>query len=326
MNHRVIKLSWIALFAIISAVSAQLTSVTDNTAQQEVINFKSVRFANALVERWMCEYSKICPEIAMSFAGRDANEHSIEIAPVGLRKGNTRQDLTTTVSFGRFAVLPISGKDNVFADDFRKRKLNEKRIKELFFEKDILDRIDEPNKKNSLDVTVYSAANANSVSHLFAGHFGYEASSLKGKRIAGDDIFLNSAVLKDEKGVSFNNLNYIYNVETRTLNDGIVTLPLDVRKEFAEILNLQNLDETIALLESRSIDLIPVAELAFVLPKDSSPAILQFVEWALSQGQDYIRQFGFLRLDESTITQQQEQISELKTRHYLALLNQSLNK
>jgi hypothetical protein len=121
-------------------------------------------------------------------------------------------------------------------------------------------------------------------------------------------------VKKDIKGVSFNNLNYIFDIKSRHLNDGIVLLPLDVKKEYAEVLDLQNLDETIALLENKNIDLIPVEELTFVLPEEVNPATLQFLEWALSQGQDYIHSFGFLRLDTKTLAQQRKHISELGTK------------
>jgi ABC-type phosphate transport system substrate-binding protein len=75
---------------------------------------------------------------------------------------------------------------------------------------------------------------------------------------------------------------------------------------------VQNLDETIALLENKNIDLIPVEELSFVLPEKVNPATLQFLEWALSEGQDYINPFGFLRLDTKTIAQQQKKISALE--------------
>ncbi|MDR1337373.1 MAG: hypothetical protein LBK22_11145, partial [Tannerella sp.] len=224
----------------------------------------------------------------------------------------------TTVPFGKYAVLPIAGKDNALPDELKKKKLNEKRIRELFFEKDVLADDYEPDKKERYDVTVYSGNSSSSVSHSFAGHFGYEARSLKGKKIAGDDIYLNSAVKKDAKGISFNNLSYVFNLESRQLNDGIALLPLDVKKEYAEVLNVQDLDETIALLEQKQIDLIPVEELTFVLPGNVSPAALQFLGWALSEGQDYIHPFGFLQLDAKAIARQQKKISELETALLLA--------
>ena len=314
MNWKVKKLNLILLIAISSFVSAQTTSANDNPARQDVIYIKGVKFVDALLEKWISEYSKEHPGVLLSVAGKDTPEHSIEVVAFGVRKDNALQMPATIVSFGKYAILPIAGEGNVLEDDFKKKKLNEKRLKELFFEKDFLAEDYEPDKKEKYDATVYSANNFNSISHSFAGYFGYEASSLKGKKIAGDDIYLNNAVKKDIKGVSFNNLNYIFNIESRRLNDGIALLPLDLKKEYAEVLNGQNLDETIALLENKNIDLIPVEELAFVLPKNANPVVLQFLDWALSEGQDYIHSFGFLQLDEKTLAQQRRQLSALETK------------
>ncbi|MDR0575582.1 MAG: hypothetical protein LBG96_16445 [Tannerella sp.] len=314
MNRKVKTASLIILIAIVSSANAQTINATDSPVRQETVSIKGVRFVDALLEKWITEYSKTHPDVSLSIAGKDTHEHSIEIIPSGIRDDDALPEAATAISFGKYAVLPIAGKDNLLPDELKKKKLNEKRIKELFFEKDLLAEDGEPNKKEKYDATVYSSNSSYSVSHSFAGHFGYEASSLKGKKIVGDDLYLNNAVKKDAKGVSFNNLNYIFNIESRQLNDGITLLPLDVKKEYAEALNVQNLDETIALLENKSIDLIPVEELTFVLPGKVNPATLQFLEWALSEGQNYINPFGFLRLDTKTIAQQQKKISALETK------------
>ncbi|MDR1156644.1 MAG: hypothetical protein LBL04_18220 [Bacteroidales bacterium] len=316
MNRKVKTLSLIVLIAISSSVNARTTTATGRSARQNTVYIKGAGFTDALLKKWIAEYSKTHPGVSLSIAGKDAHEPSLEVALSGIRDDNALQ--ATTVSFGKYAVLPIAGKDNALPDELKKKKLNEKRIRELFFEKDVLAEDYEPDRKEKYDVTVYSGNSPSSVSRSFAGHFGYEASSLKGRKIAGDDIYLNSAVKKDVKGISFNNLNYIFNIESRQLNDGIALLPLDVKKEYAEILNVQNLDETIALLENKHIDLIPVEELTFVLPEDVNPATLHFLEWALSEGQDYMHSFGFLQLDAPTIARQQKKISALETKLFVA--------
>ncbi|MDR1369705.1 MAG: hypothetical protein LBJ72_06220 [Dysgonamonadaceae bacterium] len=314
MNRKVLTLSLIALITISSSVGAQIAGVIINPVQQEVVYIKGVKFVDALLEKWISEYSKEHPGISLSITGKEAHEHSIEVVPFGIQDDSVVQAQTTIVSFGKYAILPIAGRNNALPDEFKKKKLNEKRIKELFFEKDALADDYEPNKKEKYDATVYSGNGSYSIARSFAGHFGYETIDLKGKKIAGDDIYLNNAVKKDDKGVSFNNLNYVFNTESRKLNDGIVLLPLDVKKEYAEILDALNLDKTIDLLENRNINLIPVEELTFVLPKKVNPEILRFLEWTLSKGQDYIHSFGFLQLDTKTLAQQRKQISDIGTK------------
>ena len=314
MNRKVEKLSLILLITVSVSLNAQTTGRVEGLASQDIVYIKGIRFVDALLEKWVAEYAKTHPGAPASIAGKDVQEHSIEIVPFVAREDSDLQTQATIIPFGRYAILPITGKNNVLPDEFKKKKLNEKRLKELFFEKDVLDEDYKPDKKEKYDLTVYSGNNPYSVSRSFAGYFGYESNRLKGKKIAGDDIYLNSAVKKDAKGISFNSLSYIFNTESRRLNDDIALLPLDIKKEYAEVLNLQNLDETITLLENKEIDLIPVEELTFVLPEKVNPAMLRFLEWALSEGQDYLHTSGFLRLDPKTLIRQQEQICELETK------------
>jgi ABC-type phosphate transport system substrate-binding protein len=313
MKSQVTKLVWIVLIAISSSVHAQTTGATAPAENQEVVAIKGLRFVDALLEKWVAEYSRKHPGAALAIAGKDVQNPAIEVVPFVKPNDDELQAPATVVSFGKYAVLPIAGKDNALPDELKKKKLNEKRLKELFFEKDLLSDDNEPHSKEKYDATVYSGNSAYSVSHSFAGHFGYEVSSLKGKKIAGDDIYLNNAVRKDAKGISFNHLNYIFDIQSRQLNEGITLLPLDVKKEYAEILNAQDLDKTIQLLENKDIDLISVEELAFVLPEKVSASTLQFLEWTLSEGQEYLHSYGFLRLDDKTLSRQQKQISALET-------------
>jgi ABC-type phosphate transport system substrate-binding protein len=311
MKKNVLKTSLILLIAVGLSVRAQSSGGNAVSGQREVVYIHGVRFADALLEKWISEYSRQHPALSLSAEGRDGDGQSIGVVPFGLRKDAGAS--ATVVSFGRYAVLPIAGKNNALLATLKKKKLNEKRLKELFFEKDLLEDYS-PEERDKYDATIYSGNGSLSVAHSFAGHFGYETSSLKGKKIAGDDIYLNSAVRKDAKGVSFNALNYIFDLHSRQLSEGIGLLPLDVKKEYAEALGLQNLDETISLLENNRLSLVPVEEIAFVLPEKVSAAMLDFVEWALSEGQEYIHPFGFLHLDEKTLAQQRKQVTALETR------------
>jgi hypothetical protein len=312
MNSTLKNLSLMLLLAAGSSLNAQTAGPATGAAGREVVYVKGLRFVDALLEKWIAEYSKAHPGVSLSVAGKDAEAYPIRILPQGKAADDAPE--TASISFGKYAILPIAGKNNTLPDELKRKKLNGKRLRELFFEKDLLSDSDEPDKKDRYRATVYAGSGAYSVSHSFAGHFGYEAGSLKGKKIAGDDVYLNSAVEKDAQGVSFNSLNYIFDLKSRRLNEGLALLPLDVKKEHAEALSRENLDETITVLEDNEVDLIPVEELAFVLPEKVSPAMFRFLEWTLSEGQHYLHSYGFLRLDSKTLSRQQKQVLALETK------------
>jgi ABC-type phosphate transport system substrate-binding protein len=310
MKRIVKKWSFIALVTFSSVASAQKS---EENRPQEVFSIKGIKLADGLLKKWISEYTEIHPEVSFTVVDGNAQEYAIEVQPSLKNENEEVQTKSSIVPFGKYAILPIAGKDNVLLDGFRKKKLNEKRLKELFFERDLLSE-DEPEQKKQFDLNVYSGINTYSVSHLFADHYGYEITRLKGKKIIGDDSYLNKAVQKDTAGVTVNSLSHIFNLESRQINEGIVLIPLDIKKEYAEILDEKNLDETILLLENKNIALIPVEELAFVLPDRVDPEVVEFLEWVLSEGQEYVHKYGFIQLDKKTLAQQQVHISGLKNR------------
>jgi ABC-type phosphate transport system substrate-binding protein len=290
------------LFVFISA------KASDGNNSQDVIRIKSVKFALPLVEQWISGYAKVNPNARIVIADKDVDSNEIDIQ---LLISDVQRDSLYSNQFyssvGRYAILPIAGKNNTLLDDLNKKKLNSKRLKELFFEKDMLDDDYEP-AKEKYNATVYSGYTLSSVTQPFAVHFGYEPSNLKGKKISGDDIYLINAVQKDDTGVSFNNLNYLYDLNSRQLKKELAILPLDLKKEYSEILAESDLDKLIGLLEDKTIELIPVEELSFVLQNQIDPAVKDFLKWVLSEGQSYNHQYGFLNLDAKTLNKQKEQV------------------
>ncbi|GHT01714.1 hypothetical protein AGMMS49525_03250 [Bacteroidia bacterium] len=237
-------------------------------------------------------FNKIVGSLRNVVSSKNINAENVDIQ---LLASDEYADTKFTFPIGRYAVLPISGKNNTSLGEFGKKKLNSKRIKELFFEKDLLDD-DEP-EKNKYNATIYSVVNASCTANAFASHFGFDPSKLKGRKISGDEIYLNNAVQKDNTGVSFNNLNYIYDIDSRQLKSNIALLPLDLKKEYSEVMAEANLDKVIELLETKSIDLIPVEEINFVATHTLDAQTRQFLQWVATDGQAFNHQYGFLNVN-----------------------------
>lgn len=183
-------------------------------------------------------------------------------------------------------------------------------MENLFFDKDNLDEYSDSSDKQKYDITIYSGTNSNSFAGIFASHFGYSAADIRGRKISGDDIFLINAIQKDNSGVTFNNLSYIFDIDTRGLKNGLALIPLDIKKEQREILQEADIDKTIALLENERISLIPVENIGFVYQENNIPA-KRFLKWILSEGQKYNQEYGFLKVEEATLSAQLKKIEDL---------------
>lgn len=277
----------------------------------ETIYIKSSRFASPLIEKWINEYTKVNPQAQLRLADNSVKAENIALkVVVSDNSKNGLQIGEQILYFGRYAILPVIGKDNPLLAEFSKKKLNDKRFKELFFEKDILSE-DTNSSKQDYDVTVYSGNNNESVAHSFASYFGYTSSSLKGKKISGDDAFLINAIQKDKTGVTFNALGNIFDINTRGLKDNITILPLDVKKEYRNYFTESvNIDNVIELLESESVDLIPVDNIGFAY-SPGNKAVKEFLVWVLTEGKTFNHSYGILNPDEKVLTYQIKELEKV---------------
>ncbi|SFT04760.1 ABC-type phosphate transport system, substrate-binding protein [Porphyromonadaceae bacterium NLAE-zl-C104] len=300
-------------FIRLSLVVAVLFS-TNAIAQQnsrEVIYIKSARFAAPLIEKWASEYEKVNSQIEIKFAEGQSSAEDIDLSFITSINEEGAENGNQIVSYtGRYALLPVTNAENPLLNELSRKRLNGKRLESLFFDNDILDEYSDSSDKQKYDITIYSGTNSNSFAGIFASHFGYSAADIRGRKISGDDIFLINAIQKDNSGVTFNNLSYIFDIDTRGLKNGLALIPLDIKKEQREILQEADIDKTIALLENERISLIPVENIGFVYQENNIPA-KRFLKWILSEGQKYNQEYGFLKVEEATLSAQLKKIEDL---------------
>jgi hypothetical protein len=282
----------IALGLILATSAATTVYAADGA--DNVVYIKSSKLASPLIERWIAEYAKVNPAVQLRLADGNVAPDRVSLSLVLSGKDAAPAD-PQTVYFGEFAILPITARESAASRELGGKRLNGKRLKALFFEKDILSG-EGGETGAQQQITVYSGSSKASLSAAFASWFGFTPSSLRGKHISGDDIFLNTAVGKDPAGVSFNALSNIFDVKSRRLKDGLTILPLDVKKEFAATLSESaTIDDVLRLLETETIDLVPTGKLGFVY-RTREAAVHDFLTWVQTHGKAFNHEYGILNL------------------------------
>ena len=289
-----------AIFAAI-AVAVTLTASAATAQNDGVITVKVNKASKALVEKWIEGYKAVNPDVQIALvSGKNAD--------ADLTLVNQHQEGVNVTYVGRYALLPVTSTENPLLNDIQKKEWKSKDIKNLFFTAEDLDEEYEEEvegKHNKLKdkLTVYSGSSKTSLSGIFASHFGRTIDDLRGNRIAGDDLYLLSAIEEDKASVTFNALSNLYDLSSRTLRSDLVLLPLGVKASQREALRSGNLDETLELIENEDIDLIPVEDIGFTY--DSFDAdIEQFLQWIVRDGQQYNHAAGFLHLTNKEVESQ----------------------
>ena len=292
----------------ISNIWAEETSTNASTVRY----VKVPRFARPLVEKWISEYAKIQPSVQFQLAKANQNLDVIDLNVVFENKEIKREEFSHVVYFGEFAVLPITASGSEAAKVLEGKHLNSKKLKQLYF---LNDEFEEEIKKNKQfeKLIIYSGSNATSVASSFAHNFGEESSNFRGKRISGDDLFLNTALAKDPLGVSFNALPNIFDLQSRHIKDNLTIIGIDVKKNLEDSFSDKaTLDDIINALEEGKVQEVAVEKIG-VSYNESDDAVNQFLQWILTAGTKYNHEFGLLNLDNKFAQTQVEKVRTVLT-------------
>ena len=265
--------------------------LAEDNNSNSVRTIKSPRFALPLVEKWIEEYAKTEPGVTFQIA-KGQGESDLSVAIADQQEKNTEL-ISHWIYIGETAVLPITARSSEAARLLEGKHLNAKKLKQLFF---LDDEFEEDVRKNKAfeAITIYSGSNATSVAGSFAHNFGEESANFRGKRIAGDDLFLNTAIAKDPLGVSFNTLSNIFDLKSRQLKNDLTLVGLDLKKDVADSFN-GTLDDVINSLENGKPAEVAIEKVGITFNKKDE-AISRFLQWVLENGTKYNHQYGLLNL------------------------------
>ena len=277
--------------------AGELSPESNATNASSVRYVKAPRFVRPLVEKWITEYAKTQPGVEFQIAKGNQNQGNVDLNVVfDNQDANTKVFSHNVVYFGEFAVLPITASGSEAAKVLEGKHLNSKKLKQLFF---LNDDFDEDVKKIKAfeSLIIYSGSNASSVASSFAHNFGEESSSFRGKRISGDDLFLNTAIVKDPLGVTFNALSNIFDLKSRHLKSDLSLVGLDLKKDLEKSFSDNGtLDEILLLLENGKPAEVAVEKVGLSF-NNADDAVNRFLQWILENGTKYNHEYGLLNLD-----------------------------
>jgi len=261
-------------------------------APKKTVNISGTRFFFPLIEKWGEEFEKENPniDIVVKFGIADKD---IEATGTPITKENPDKGKYTVVS--RFGLVPIINKKNPAWGELQIRGLSKSDFEKIYFKGDQQQSSFTSNTGLSVPIRVYTRGAC--ASATFSKHFGKGIEDLSNldKKIADDKVLLQN-VLNDSLGVAYNNLGFVYDLETRKQKEGIRVVPIDLNangKVDGDEEFYGSLDQLIHKLEVSNIDLPPTGKMVFVY-KEDKPEVKAFVDWILAKGQKYNHAVGFL--------------------------------
>lgn len=303
---------------LVLAIAAILT--LGNAAAQigrnganDIRTIRSPRFARPLIDRWLEEYSKTKPAVEFKVANGSASQSGADLTVTFFTGHSPSAEAAHNVAyFGKTAILPITAEGSEASKLLHGKLLNSKRIKQLFFTDDDPEEGTRRNKAFE-QIIIYSGNNSTSLTSSFAKNFGEGTRAIRGKRISGDDLFLNAAIAKDPLGVSFNALSNIFDLSNRHVKAGLEIVGLDLKRDIAVAFeNEATLDDILNALEIDRPQEVAVETIGISYDgKDET--VGHFIQWVLENGVQYNHEYGILNLGAKEANAQIAQVQDVLT-------------
>jgi phosphate transport system substrate-binding protein len=151
-------------------------------------------------------------------------------------------------------------------------------------------------------IHVYTRSDAAGAPATWAEYLGKAQEDLLGVGVYGDPGVLD-AVIKDPQGIGYNNLNYAYDDSTKKPVAGAYVIPLDSNgngqvdpEEWFE-----TKDEAVNIVAEGRYPSPPARDLNLVTLGKPNGIVKIFIEWVLTDGQDYVSEVGYIRLSDDQL-------------------------
>jgi phosphate transport system substrate-binding protein len=287
------------------------------TPASETITLSGAFALYPLAVRWKEEYAKIKPDVKIEVAAGGAGKGMTDVlgglvdaAMVSREVNQAEKDKgALDLAVAKDAVVPTLNAANLLAAQLRTRGLTREECAAIWIKgtakrwSDIKGLSGGPSSDRPIHV--YTRSDACGAGEVWSKYLGGKSQDdLGGVQVYGDPG-LAEAVVKDADGVGYNNIGFAYDPVSLKPVAGLEILKVDFngngRIDPGEDVYATRNDLTKAIREGR-FPSPPARELYFVTRgKPAKPAVTAFLVWALTDGQRFVDDSGYIAVKEEEI-------------------------
>ncbi len=300
----------ISIYVMITAMF--FSACVSEAKKERTISISGAFALYPLVVTWAEEYKKENPGVRFNISGggagkgmADALSQAVDIGMVSREIAQEEIDQGVWwVGLTIDAVLPTISADNPHLDDIKKHGFTREEFRDVFIEGKITNWSVFPEVVQNSPITVYTRSDACGAAGTWAKYMEGNQENIKGIGIFGDPG-LADAVAKDPSGIGFNNTIYVYDIKTGEKRKGIEVIPIDLDGD--NIISFQenvynSFEDILTAIAKGTYPSPPARELYFVSKgKPGKQAVIDFIKWALTEGQQYIQEAGYVPLDQAVL-------------------------
>jgi len=259
-----------------------------------------------LTVKWGQEFKKIHPKITLNIsaggAGKgmadalskmvDLGMYSKEVSPEEKAKG------AWYIAVSKDAVLPTINTANPVIKELKANGLTKQKFFDIFISGKIKTWGEATGTRSNVKLESFTRSDACGAAEMWARYLqGKKQEDLQGLGVNGDPGIAD-AIRRNEGGIGYNNLNFVYDMNTRKPYEGIDVVPLDMNgngKIDPEENFYGSLDQVMTAIRNGVYPSPPARELYLVTAgKPKNKVVLAFLNWILTDGQKYLSEAGYV--------------------------------
>nr|WP_319573425.1 PstS family phosphate ABC transporter substrate-binding protein [uncultured Draconibacterium sp.] len=299
---------------ILSALIALIliSSCASKSSKENTISISGAFAIYPLVVKWSEEYQKEHPEVRFNISGGGAGKGMADALAGAVDLGMFSREIAQEekdkgvwwIGLTIDAVVPTISSKNPFLDSLKARGLSRDEFKAIFIDNTITSWNVFFQNDNGNEITVYTRSDACGAAGTWAKYLDGKQENLKGVGIYGDPG-LAEAVSKDPLGIAFNNTIFAYDIKTGAKREGVDVIPIDINSNGRIDPNenfYNSFDNILQAIANGVYPAPPARELYFVAKgKPQKKAVLNFIKWTLTKGQAFVKEAGYVPIEQSKI-------------------------
>jgi phosphate transport system substrate-binding protein len=304
-----ILLLFTALIAALSLVGCGGSAAAQG---EQTITISGAFALYPMVIRWSEEYKALHPDVQFDIqaggAGKgmsDVLAGAVDIAMVSREVRPEEADQgAIPIGVAKDAVLATINANNPVLDDLLVTGITPEKGAAIWLDGSVTTWGELVGSSNEDEIHVFSRADSCGAAEVWALYLGGEAQEdLTGIAVQGDPG-LAEAVRQDELGIGFNNLNFAYDASTQEPVEGIAVIPMDINGD-GQISEDEDFyatkSELTAAIAAGIYPSPPSRTLYLVTKGAASGAAKEFMQWILTDGQEYLEEVGYVNLTDEVL-------------------------
>ena len=324
-KHRVKTNACILSLSLLIVVSGCKSTNKEAVAEKSGTDLKgniSISGAFALYPlavKWAEEYNKINPKVQIDISAGGAGKGMTDVLSgmVDLamfsREVNIEEEQQGAwkLAVAKDAVFPTINADNPALEQILKKGLTREQLAQLFTSESQKSWNQFNGFKVPVKINVYTRSDACGAAAMWASYFNKEQEDLKGVGVFGDPGMAD-AVKKDQNGVGYNNLIYVFDMKTNKPVKGLRLIPIDLNDNRVidpEEDFYNKMSDAMNAIQQGIYPSPPARDLYLISKGEpSNDLVKSFLEFILTDGQKFVQEAGYIQLDETKLNNEKSKL------------------